>query len=108
MLLMGLEDEYARAIPMITATNFSLPAVRSLQVAHTPQLTIVEYRCTFLRNRHSLSGWSSVCSRAVHGQYFARQSRRARNKAFARLQYIQWIPPIRGGHLQVRQVHIHL
>ncbi|KAI9573957.1 glycoside hydrolase family 47 protein [Boletus coccyginus] len=26
MLLMGLQDEYARAIPMITATNFSLPA----------------------------------------------------------------------------------
>ncbi|KAF8551349.1 glycoside hydrolase family 47 protein [Imleria badia] len=26
MLLMRLEDEYARAIPMITATNFSLPA----------------------------------------------------------------------------------
>lgn len=29
MLLMGLQDEYARAIPMVTATNFSLPAVRS-------------------------------------------------------------------------------
>ncbi|KAF8449223.1 glycoside hydrolase family 47 protein [Boletus edulis BED1] len=25
MLLMGLEDEYARAIPIVTATNFSLP-----------------------------------------------------------------------------------
>lgn len=48
MLLMGLEDEYMRAIPTITTTNFSLPAVRPLQMLHVARLTASEYRCTFL------------------------------------------------------------
>lgn len=30
MLLMGLEDEYTRALPMISHTNFSLPIVSPL------------------------------------------------------------------------------
>ena len=30
MLLMGLEDEYTRALPMISHTNFSLPSVSPL------------------------------------------------------------------------------
>lgn len=75
MLLMGLEDEYARAIPTIKTTNFSLPVVRSLQVAHAAQLTLIEYRRAFLRNGHSLSGGPLVCLCAVHGQHLARQSR---------------------------------
>lgn len=103
MLLMGLKDEYSRAIPMITAANFSLPTVCSLQLmSHAALLTLLECQCTFLRNGHSLFGWSFVCLRALHGRYFARQSRRTRNKAFPCLQYVQWIPPIRGQHLQVR------
>ena len=48
MLLMGLEDEYARAMPLITAANFSLPNVRLLQVVCVPWLTIAEYQCAFL------------------------------------------------------------
>ena len=32
MLLMGLEDEYTRALPMISNTNFSLPSVSPLLV----------------------------------------------------------------------------
>lgn len=75
MLLMHLHDEYVRAIPMITATNFSLPAVRSFQAVHRARLTLVEYQRTFLRNCHSLYGWSFICLRSVYGQYFARQSR---------------------------------
>ena len=30
MLLMGLEDEYTRAMPMISHSNFSLPSVSPL------------------------------------------------------------------------------
>lgn len=106
MLLMGLEDEFARAIPMVTSTNFSLPAVCPFPVLYVSRLTATEYRCTFLRNGHSLSGWSFVRLRTVHGQCFARQSRRTRDQAFARLQYIQRIPPICSRHLQVRRVHL--
>lgn len=72
MLLMGLEDEYARAIPLITANNFSLPAVRPLQVVGIAQLIVTEYQRAFLRNSHSLSGWPFVCLRVIHGPYFAR------------------------------------
>ena len=47
MLLMGLEDEYTRALPIISQSNFSLPTVRSLLCTH---LQFIQHQRTFLES----------------------------------------------------------
>ncbi|KAG8220813.1 glycoside hydrolase family 47 protein [Butyriboletus roseoflavus] len=92
MLLMGLKDEYVRAIPMITATNFSLPANTNVPFFET----VIRY----------LGGLLSAYALSMDNNLRDKADELA-TKLSPGLRDAQWISPIFSGHLQVRGVYIY-
>ncbi|KAH0836527.1 glycoside hydrolase family 47 protein [Lanmaoa asiatica] len=92
MLLMGLQDEYLRAIPMISATNFSLPTNTNVPFFET----VIRYLGGLL-SAYALSTDNILRDKADELAI----------KLSPRLQHIQWIPPICSEYLQVRRVYLH-